>query len=172
VAADAGRPSAWFSVAFDPARLHSALDEEMNLPTFALFESSLPDDSVEEGGDIKVPAGRNVMESLAQRLKESGVQASPVSQHSFYGWSFDARIGNRKFWFLIQGGLPWVLIVRDRRSMILRLTEGSAPVRAALEACDAALQTLGHVSALEWLTRTAYEARGRAEYERRKKTPN
>ena len=144
----------------------------MHLPNFALFESSLPNDSVEAGGHITVPAGRNVMESLAQRLKEGGFQTSVVSPHSFYGWSFEARIEDRKFWFLIQLGLPWLLIVKDHRLFFRRMLEGDAPFREALKICDAALQALGHVSEIEWLTQSAYEARGRAKFEQRKKQPN
>ena len=140
-------------------------EEKMPLPNFALFESSLPDDSVEENGDITVPAGRNVMESISQRLKETGLKTSVVSQHSFYGWSFEAWIEGRKFWFLIQAGAPWLLIVNDRRALFRRVFEGQAPFRAALRVCDAALRGLNHTSGTEWLTQAAYEARGRAKFQ-------
>ncbi|MES2697685.1 MAG: hypothetical protein V4773_29750 [Verrucomicrobiota bacterium] len=143
----------------------------MKLPNYALFESSLPDDSVEVEENIEVPAGRNVMESLAQRFKESGVQTSVVSQHSFYGWSFEARISDRAFWFLLQHPAPWLLLVQDRRWLLRRWLEGQATFHGALKTCDAALRALGHVSALEWLTQSEYEARGRAEFEKRKKQP-
>ena len=143
----------------------------MKHPNFALFDSSLPDDSVEESGDITVPAGRNVMESLSQRLKEGGIETSVVSQHSFYGWSFEARIEGRRFWLLVQGGLPWLLIVNDRRAFFRRVIEGDAPFRAALRSCDSALRALGHVSEIEWLTQAAYEAHGRAVFEQRRKQP-
>ena len=144
----------------------------MNPLNFALFESSLPDDSVEKGGHIVVPAGRNVMESLSRRLKESGAETSGVFPHSFYGWSFKAQFKGRKVWLMVQAERSWLLIVEDRRSVFRRLFEGRAPFREALSFCDAALKSLDHVSDLEWLTREAYHARGRAEYERRKKTPN
>ena len=143
----------------------------MTLPNFALFESSLADDSVEESGDITVPAGRTVMESLSQRFKESGIKTSVVSPHSFYGWSLEAWVEDRKFWFLIQGGLPWLLIVNDRRVLFRRVLEGDAPFRAALRSCDAALRAISHTSGLEWLTQAAYEARGRAKFEQRRKQP-
>jgi len=143
----------------------------MHLQKFALFKASLPDDSVEEGGDITVPAGRNLIESLSQRFKESGFPVSAISQHSFYGWSFEAEIENRKFWFLIQGGSPWLLIVRDRRSVLRRVFDGDAAFLAALKVCDSTLQALGHISGIEWLTQAAYKARGRAKYQQGKKQP-
>jgi hypothetical protein len=144
----------------------------MKLPDFVLFESSLPNDSVEEGGDITVPAGRNVMESLSQWFTGGGIKTSAVSQHSFYGWSFEARIEERKFRFLIQCGLPWLLIVDDRRMFFRRVLEGNGPFREALKACDAALREVDHVSGIEWLTQAAYEARGRSKFEHRKRQPN
>ena len=144
---------------------------KMKLSNLALFESSLPDDSVEVSGDITVPAGRNVMESLSQRFKESGINTSVVSRHSFYGWSFEAWIDDRRFWFLIQCPSPWLLIVDDRRGFFRRVLEGEAPFRAALKTCDAALRALGHASEIEWLTQAAYEARGRAKFEQRSKQP-
>lgn len=144
----------------------------MNLRNFALFESSLPDDRVEESGDIAVPAGRNVLESLSQRFEERGFKTSIVSPHSFYGWSFEARIANRKFWFLIQGGLPWLLIVQDRRSFLRRVLEGTSSFNEALSVSDAALRALAHVSGIKWFTQAEYEARGRGIAARRKKEPN
>ena len=107
------------------------------------------------------------MECLSQRFKESGFPVSTVSQHSFYGWSFGAQIENRKFWFLIQGGSPWLLIVKDCRSVLRRVFDGDAPFLAALKVCDSTLQALGHISGIEWLTQAAYEARGRAKYKQR-----
>ena len=104
------------------------------------------------------------MESISQRLKETGLKPSDVSQHSFYGWSFEAQIGGRKFWFLIQGCAPWLLIVIDRRSFFRRVLEGEAPFRAALRVGDTALRALSHTSGTEWLTQAAYEARGRAKF--------
>jgi hypothetical protein len=129
----------------------------MNERKFATLQSSLPDDAVEEGDDIIVPGGRNVMESLARSLHLHGFETSRVTQHSFYGWEFEARHGQSRIRCLLQSPGPWLLIVMDKRGVLKRVFSGGKPFSVALEVCAIALSSLEHVSAVKWFTQLEYE---------------
>ncbi len=121
------------------------------------FVSSLPDDSVEEGGNGVVPAaGRNIMDSLARCLRDSGHHVSEITQHSFYGWSFETQGPEGRFWHMLQHPDPWLLMVEDRRALHRRLFQRETPFERALANCEAALRGLEHVSEAVWFTRADY----------------
>lgn len=129
---------------------------------YATFASSLPDDAVERDGHIVVPGGRAVLESFAAQLRARAHATSKVEQHSHYGWAFDAAGPGGRSWCLLQCGYPWLLIVEDRRGL-KRLWAGARPFAATLATCEAALQSLEHVSAVQWHTLAGFDAYARAQ---------
>ena len=136
----------------------------MPVRNFATFASRLPDDAVERDDEIVTPGGCNVMTAFAARLRELGYATSEVAQHSFYGWSFDARGPEGRIWCVLQwAGSPWLLIVQDRRWFFERAFRAGT-FTTMLRLCDSALRSLDHVSGIEWFTEREYGEHVRARH--------
>jgi len=130
----------------------------MRLTPFATFKSDFPDDSIEDGGDIVVPSGQNIMRAICGCLGTRGYHVSNFEQHSFYGWSFDLRGTEGSFWLLIQHPDPWLLTVHDSRMIWSRVFGGQADFAALIEECRARLASIPQISAVSWMSRKEYEA--------------
>jgi hypothetical protein len=130
----------------------------MRVPSFATFESAFPDDSVEEGGDIVVPGGENILRAINDFLGARGYHLSNFEQHSHYGWSFDLRGKEGNFWFLVQHPGPWLLTVHDSRMVWSRVFGGQADFAALIDQCRACLESIPQLSSIQWLSRREYEA--------------
>ena len=135
----------------------------MRVTSFATFESAFPDDSVEEGGDIVVPGGENILRAVYEPLGARGYRVSNFEQHSSYGWSFDLRGKEGSFWFLVQRPDPWLLTVHDSRMVWSRMFRGHANFAALIDQCRACLKSIPQLSSIQWMSRTEYEAKFRLE---------
>lgn len=129
---------------------------------YATFLADVPDDQVEEGGEIVKPGGGALGEHLRAAVANRGLKTSAVHQHSFYGWAFEVTVDRVRVWCMIQFADPWLLITEvsatfldrffRRRSggeyetvlSVLRESLGAAPFRS-----------------VAWMTRAEYEVQER-----------
>lgn len=126
--------------------------------SYAVFESEFPDDSQEEGDEIVVPAGRNILEALCEKLSHAGAEIKPPSQRSFYAWFSEFLLGRVTIWFLLQQPGPWLLIVEARAGW---LTNGRVKADAwakGIEMINEALVNEAQVKALQWMTKEEFES--------------
>jgi hypothetical protein len=130
----------------------------MRITPFATFESDFPDDFVEEGGDIVVPGGQNIMRAIYDRLAARGYRVSNFDQHSHYGWSFDLRGKEGSFWLLVQHPGPWLLTVSDSRIGWSRIFGGHAAFAALLDQCRACLESIPQLKSISWMSRKEWLA--------------
>lgn len=133
----------------------------MSTRNFATFEADFPDESQwTEDGSPLIPDGRSVAGVLAHALVNARLTVSEVSQHSFYGWAWEASFGKRKAWCLLQGGDPWLLIVEEHGGMLERLfrSETSGEFKEVLAVVDEAMKRDTRFSAVQWFTRKEYES--------------
>ena len=132
--------------------------QRMRVTSFATFESAFPDDSVEEGGEIVVPGGENILRAIYDCLATRGYRVSNFEQHSTYGWSFDLRGKEGSFWFLVQYPDPWLLTVHDFRMVWSRVFRGQADFAALIDQCRVCLESIPQLRSVQWMSRTEYEA--------------
>ncbi|QXD25525.1 hypothetical protein F7C95_06420 [Opitutia bacterium ISCC 51] len=130
----------------------------MQTPNIATFDSSLPDDSVEEEGEIAKPNGSVLGELIAAELRESGWSISVVEQRGNTGWSFWGKHKGIKFWCLLGYTDPWIMIAVDRRFFLRRWIGGSSAFLTLLHEMNQVLQGIEEISKLVWLTESEYEA--------------
>jgi hypothetical protein len=137
----------------------------MKARTLAIFTAAgFPDDSEwTANGSPLVPEGRSIAEVLVKAVRAQGLQASDPAQHLFYGWCFDVTVSGGVAWCLLQQPGPWLLLVRNRRSLVHRLfrNSGESALANTLAALHRALKTDGRFSALQWLTEEAFESGSR-----------
>jgi hypothetical protein len=130
---------------------------------YATFLADVPDDQVEEGGEIVKPGGAAIGELLRASVAQRGLATTPVYQHSFYGWAFDVTVGGKTVWCMLQFPDPWLLITDVRESFLGRLFRG--PSRETHEAVLSILrETLAATPfrSTTWTTRSEYNAQAEA----------
>ena len=125
---------------------------------FATFKADLPDDSVERDGEIVVPGGRNIVEDICDRLRESGHEPTRPQQHSFYGWSFELQVDGLRAFVLLQSPEDWLLIVEVHGGVLTSRGRMSAALTRTVEALETAMTANARIAARTWMTREAYEA--------------
>ncbi len=130
----------------------------METSHIATFDSSLPDDSVEEDGETITPNGSVLGELIAAEFRESGWSISVVEQRGTTGWSFWGKHKGVKFWCLLGYTDPWVMIAVDRRFFLRRLIGGSSAFLSTLHEMNEVLQGIEEISNLVWLSESEYEA--------------
>ena len=130
----------------------------MQTPNIATFDSSLPDDSVEENGEVVKPNGSVLGEILAAELREKGWKISVVQQRGNTGWSFWGKHQGVTFWCLLGFTDPWVMIVVDRRFFLRRWMGGSSAFLTVLHEMNMVMQDIEEISNLVWLTESEFEA--------------
>lgn len=130
----------------------------MSVTPYATFKSAFPDDSIEDNGDIVVPGGQNIMRAIHNCLAARGYRLSDIEQHSHYGWSFDLRGEEGRFWLLVQYPEPWLLTVHDSRMIWSRIFGGEKRVCQLLDQCRACLASIPQISAISWMSLKEYEA--------------
>ncbi len=123
---------------------------------FATFFSNLPDDSVESSGDIVVPGGRNVTEAIAEALRSSGYETTGMIQHSSYGWCFDAKGQEGRFWLMVQHPEPWLLTIRDSRKVFTRWFSGPKDFGDFVAKCSTILPSLQVLADVRWFTESEW----------------
>ncbi|MHA3771684.1 hypothetical protein ACXR0O_09115 [Verrucomicrobiota bacterium sgz303538] len=124
---------------------------------FATFKSSFPDDQLEEGDEIVVPGGRNIMRAIYHRLSRRGYRVFNFDQHSFYGWSFDSSGNEGAYWLLLQNAEPWHLQVNDARMIWTRLWKGRELFAAFIDECRICLDSIPEIGSIRWMSRQEYE---------------
>jgi hypothetical protein len=130
----------------------------MSVTSFATFESAFPDDSVEEGGDVVVQGGQNILRAIYDSFAGRGYKVSNFEPHSHYGWSFDLRGKEGSFWFLVQYPDPWLLSVHDARMIWSRLLGGKAKFAALIDQCRECLASIPQLSSVKWISHEEYVA--------------
>jgi hypothetical protein len=129
--------------------------------TFVTFKAAFPDEAQwTEHGSLLVPDGRSISRCVAGALRSAGLCPSEVTQYSFYGWAFQIVLPKLKAWCLLQGGDPWLLLVKERKRG-LRWLFGSArsdELALVLRAIDTALRQDARFSSIRWFTRDEYES--------------
>lgn len=130
----------------------------MNITPFAIFQSAFPDDSIEEGGHVLVPGGQNISRAIYDRLAGRGYDVSGFDQHSSYGWSFDLRGREGRFWLLVQHPDPWLLTVHDSRMIWSRALRGPADFVALIDQCRSCLSSIPRLSSVLWMSRKEFDA--------------
>jgi hypothetical protein len=70
----------------------------LKVKNFAEFQTDLPDDQVEEDGDVVVYAGKGVCEALGEILQRLGCTASEPVELGFPGWDMNIDYSRRPFW--------------------------------------------------------------------------
>ncbi|MDD4890784.1 MAG: hypothetical protein PHU85_12750 [Phycisphaerae bacterium] len=111
-------------------------------------------------GSPLVPDGRLVAEALVKALREVGFEVSNPQQHLFYGWRFEIPFHNSLEWCLLQQPGPWLLLVREKRSVLHRLfhrTSGGE-LKRVLTALDRVLKLDSRFSSIQWFEEQAYDA--------------
>ena len=135
----------------------------MEMRTLVSFEATgFADESRwSENGSPLVPDGRSIAGTIVSGLRGTGLEASDPEQHEFYGWAFEVVSVNETEWCLLQCPGPWLLLVRQRRSMLRRLclSKGTENLETVLKAIDRVIKQEGRFSGIQWFTEAAYEAR-------------
>jgi hypothetical protein len=130
----------------------------MHVTPFATFESAFPDDSVEEGGEIVVPGGQNILRAVCGGLAARGYRVSNFDQHSHYGWSFDLHGKEGSFCLLVQYPGPWLLTVHDSRMIWSRVLRGQADFATLIDECRKCLASIPQLTSILWMSRREYES--------------
>ena len=134
----------------------------MELRTFVSFEWSVAaSDQLGPGGEVIVPAGRSIMETLRSEMAKSGFEITDVEQHESYGWSFETRVDGTRVWSMLQFSEPWLLITDAPVSWLGKLkgrnNEPLSKVCAGLSQC---LRNLPLASKVQWFTRKEFQQSG------------
>jgi hypothetical protein len=134
------------------------------IKSYAVFESDFPDDSQEQGDEIIVPAGRNILEALCRKLSHAGTEAKPPSQRSFYAWFSEFSLEKATIWFLLQQPGPWLLIVEAHVGWLTSGHSKADALMRGVKMINDALMNEAQVRELRWMTKEEFESfkRGRA----------
>lgn len=135
-----------------------------DLRGYATFLADVPDDQVEEEGEIVKPGGAAIAELMRASVANRGLTTSAVYQHSFYGWAFDVSVGGKTVWCMVQFPDPWLLITEVPGTLLGRLFRGTSG-----EAHETVLSILRETLAVApfrsaaWMTRNEYAAQAERE---------
>jgi hypothetical protein len=128
----------------------------------ATFEADFEDDAVlDSKQNIVSPAGQNIAMAIASHLSTLGYECSEPEQHSFYGWCFDVCWERERFWLLLQGGDPWLLICERNPTILQRLfrRRDEGCFNSFLLAVDTALKADTRFTDIRWFSRDDFEAK-------------
>jgi hypothetical protein len=138
----------------------------MDIRNYVTFEASCRDDAEWDGaGNLLIPGGRSVAEILSVELYRKGFTCAALSQHSFYGWRFNAieLQGKEVVSCLLQSGgygaQSWLLIC-DQKDSIIRKLLGSNErniLPRVVNALDKIFEEHRLFSNHRWYTASDYE---------------
>ena len=80
----------------------------MKVRPWAEFNSTLPDDHIDDGEQIIQFGGKSVAAAVGEILRSLGCDAEPPKYAGDHGWEFDIKAEERRFWCqvtLIEGYL-------------------------------------------------------------------
>jgi hypothetical protein len=122
----------------------------MKLRHWAEFTSDLPEDHIEEDGEIIQFGGKSVAEAITGILNGLGYRSGPPEYAGEHGWDFHVMCGKRRLWgqvTLIEG---YIFTFEDP-SWIARLLRRLHPVYLeAITRLADALATDGHFHSVRW----------------------
>lgn len=137
----------------------------MKPKTLVMFTATgFPDDSRwRANGSPLVPEGQGIADALVTALRAKGLEVSNAAQHQFYGWCFEVAVAGGVEWCLLQQPDPWLLLVRQKRSLLHRLlrVNSDTGLTGTLLALNEVLKTDGRFSAVQWLTEEAFDSGSR-----------
>ena len=124
-----------------------------DLRTFVSFECQSSDEGeFDDKGNAIRPPGKEIAEYLKSALGVEGFGVTPVSQHSFYGWAFEARLDKSVVWCLLQFPGPWLVLTKGRGGILSRLFSRNSEAHSRV--CRAIHKSLTHnplVASVRWL---------------------
>jgi hypothetical protein len=126
--------------------------------SYAVFRAEFPDDSVEESSEIVVPAGRNIMDAIRQRVDSTGATTTESIQHSFYGWTAEFQIGKVTIWMLLQHDSQWLLIVEARASWLTGARAREVALKQGIAIVGEALRAESRIKDPRWMTKEEFAA--------------
>jgi hypothetical protein len=107
------------------------------------FKTNFPDDAqFDNRGQVIVPRGKAIMNSLTSILARKGGPVSQVRQYGAHGWGMEMNREGLAFFCLLQSKGPlMLLVVTPRPSLFARLFGGKRVSRVHAEV----LETIGKV---------------------------
>ena len=127
--------------------------------TYAFVWAEFPDDMVDDGEDILVPGGRNVVECLCAAIREMGYETEAFWQKDDYGWEAAFICNGIPIWLLLQGGPErWILIVDRGMSLFAGRARKAGALREGLSVINAAMESEPRIKKVQWMTRDEFDA--------------
>lgn len=127
--------------------------------SYAVFRADFPDDSEEVGDEVAVPAGRNVVDAICERLRSAGMPTTQPTQHSFYGWTAEFQLDNATIWMLLQSGDPErLLIVEARCSWLSRAATKAEALAHGVALIKEILGSDSRFSGVQWMSQQEFES--------------
>lgn len=134
----------------------------MEMRTLVSFEASGFQNEAQwtEHGSPVVPDGCSIAKAIVTGLRDAGLNVSDPVQHEAYGWAFEVVLDNETERCLLQCPGPWLLLLRQKRSILSRLIHRTAFARLkmVLQTVDRVLKHEAKFSVIQWFTESAYEA--------------
>ncbi len=88
------------------------------IPECAIFSASFADDAEwNDEGDLVVPGGKAIATYLVEQLAQSGIEAKPPIQHSYYAWLIEVKDGKATVCCYLQDLQPWLLTSEAKGSL-------------------------------------------------------
>jgi hypothetical protein len=129
---------------------------------FVTFSANFASDELwNDAGDLLVPGGKAVAESIQIALERAACHCSPVSKHSSYGWTFDVHFQGETIRLVVAAaeGHRWLLQIESKCSLFRRLfvDSRSAQMKAFQIQLHDVLTSDERLSHVLWHTRRDYE---------------
>lgn len=118
------------------------------------FKSALANSwQFDAAGNPTIPGGRETAEKIAAALRAVVSSITPVIQHRFYGWRFDAVFANNRFVHVLNSSADIDYLTIDLPWSRMRALLRQHPRELFETYCwvlEAALKTLAEISAIRW----------------------
>lgn len=92
----------------------------MKVRPCAEFETTLPDDTVEDEYDIVRYGGENIAVAIGEMLRNAGYAVDPPAYADEHGWDFEVRARRERFWCQVTQTDENMLIL-DRTSWLQKV---------------------------------------------------
>ena len=129
---------------------------------YVAFHADFPDDAQWDAqGNLFVPGGQTIAESLRTQLQSAGFSCSDVFQHDDYGWTFDAVSEKIKVWCLLAAVEDaWLLILKQKKSIIryLFVPIGNLAFEEFQDKVHEILTGDERFSKVSWYTKSDYDS--------------
>jgi len=120
------------------------------------------DEQWNERGDLLVPGGRMITESIRTSFQGAACHCTPVLQHSFYGWTFTVVWQSHSIECIVSvaDALRWMLQMRLERPLTRRILgdSGASELKASQVHLHEFLKSDQHFSNVLWYTQRDYDS--------------